>query len=138
MFHLIFLALSPNYDYKLDEKSFDAKALHMVEKYTQLNFPAGTRGLHMYYNGNKTTDPSFWAKIELLAVSKDNLLKQIKKMKSQKVESDSSPLKNCPEYLPWWKLEKETILIEKCNGNSFVWLCKEEKSWFLYVWWSHY
>ncbi len=124
-------------DYHLDEQSFDAEALKVVEGTTGILLPAGSRGLNMSYKGY-AIDPSLMAKVEIPGASQEILAKHIEQMQSfGDIECFESRNK-----LSWWNLSEATIHVKRSvatsdpPGRGCIFLCEENGRWILYVDWA--
>lgn len=122
-----------NADYNLDERSFTAESLKMIEQNTGLAFPVGSRGLHMFYQNS--LDPAFVAKVEIPADSKDILIKQIEQIQNK----DGSVAESLTEKVTWWKPSEATIRIERQftrdASHIHVLFCQEQERWVIYLTW---
>jgi hypothetical protein len=121
-------------NYNLDEKSFKAETLKMVEQRTGIPLPAGSRGLNIFYKG-APMDPYFVAKVEIPQTSHEELFKHIEQVPNQEISVSGS----VTAKLPWWMPSKETIQVErrfKLDGNYVhAVLCEENGRWILYLEW---
>ena len=104
-------------DHHLDETTFDAAALALVQRDTGIRLPAGSRGLNMFYQGS-TLDPSFVAKIQIPAASGDELAKQIEQIQSQTGTVSGS----LTERVPWWNPTNGTIRVQRQSnpGGNYL------------------
>lgn len=121
-------------DYHLDEESFDAESLKMVEQRTGLTLPAGSRGLNMFYQGSQI-DPSFVAKIEIPAYSQEVLIKQIEQIHNE----DGSVTGSLTEKVTWWNPSELTIQVERQFSLDMNYVriifCEENERCILYLEW---
>jgi len=121
-------------DRKLDQTTFDAAALALVQKETGVQLPRGSRGLNMFYQGS-TLDPSFVAKIQVPDSSGDALAGRIKKIRSDNTTVGGS----LTEKVTWWNPTNGTILVQRQHspGGDFVRviLVQEKDRLVLYLEW---
>ena len=121
-------------DYSLDEKSFDADSLKMVEQHTGIQLPTDARGLNMFYQGSHI-DPAFVAKIKIPQSSQESLSRQIEKIPNQAGSVSGS----LTEKIIWWNPLKAKILIQKQYTVDMNYvraiLCQENEQLMLYVEW---
>lgn len=121
-------------DYSLDEKTFDAEALAMVEKNTGLTLPPGTRGLNLFYK-RFAIDPSFYAKVEIPGSSGEALAAQIGRIPDR----SGSVSETITQTLPWWRPAEATTVVKRLyfenNDGVQAILCKEGNRWILYLEW---
>ena len=121
-------------DYSLDEKSFDADTLKMIEQRTGIQLPSDAQGLNMFYQGSQI-DPSFIAKIKIPQSSREAIARQIKEIPNK----DGSVSGSLAEKVNWWTPSKSTIHTERqftvdMNYVHAI-LCQENGRWILYVEW---
>ena len=122
-------------DHKLDETTFDAKALALVQKDTGIQLPDGSRGLNMFYQGS-TLDHSFVAKIQIPDSSGDELAGRIEKIRHENGTIGGS----LTEKVSWWTPSTGTIRARRQfnPGGDYVRaiLSQEEDRLVLYVEWA--
>lgn len=123
-------------DYTLDAKTFDPKALAMVQDDTGLTLPPGSHGSNLYYEGSHL-DPEFYARIELPDSEGQAFANQLAKIPDSNVESAGPALKK----VPWWMPSTASVVVKrtftpKAGAFARVTLCKENDLWILYIEWN--
>ena len=119
-------------EFELDEKTFDAEAMKMVETDSGLKLPADSKGLNFRYK--PPIDPSFVAKIEIPADSREKLQKEIEAIKNESINSSGG----LTTKVKWFAPPAGTILVEReCLKDGAhhlkVILSQEGGRYFLYV-----
>lgn len=121
-------------DYHLNERTFDAKSLEMIQQKTGVTLPDGSRGLHLFWQGSASIDPSFVAKIEIPMSAGEAMTKQIGLLRNV----DGSVEGSLTEKVAWWK-PSNTARVERQyshDGNYIrIVVCKEKDRWVLYLEW---
>lgn len=123
-------------DYTRDAKTFDPKALTMVQEDTGLTLPHGARGSNLYYEGSHF-DPEFYARIEIPDSEGQAFANQLTKIPDSNVESNGPSLKK----VPWWMSSTANVVVKrtftpKAGAFARVTLCKENDLWILYIEWG--
>jgi hypothetical protein len=122
-------------DHELDETTFDAAALALVQRNTGIQLPDGSRGLNMFYQGSTCIDPSFVAKIQIPESSGGELASRIKKIRHRRGAVSGS----LTEKVPWWTPSSGTIRVQRQfnPGGDYVRaiLSQEEDRLVLYLEW---
>lgn len=119
-------------EFELDDKTFDAEAMKMVETDSGLKLPAGAKGLNFHFK--PPIDPAFVAKIEIPADSRENLQKQIEAIKNEPINRSGA----LSTKVTWWSPPAGSILIDR-QGKQADWvylrvvLTHEGGRYFLYV-----
>lgn len=121
-------------DYCLNEHTFDAKALEMVQQKTGVTLPDRARGLHLFWQGAASVDPSFVAKIDIPKAAGEAMASQIGQLRNV----DGSVSGSLTEKVAWWK-PTGAARVERQYGLDrnyvHVVICKEEDRWMLYLEW---
>lgn len=133
---LVAIALFPEHDYNLNKSSFSDEHLKIIEEDTGLKLPNGSIGLNMYYKKDGRLEPMYWAKIEIPETEKDEMLCQITPIKNGNKEIFLETYKKCLEPLAWWEPEEQTLIAQRYYRKVVVWLSKDDKCLFLYVWFN--
>ncbi len=100
------------HSFELDESTFDAEAMQMIERDTGLDIPDNARGLNFAYK--PPIDPAFLARIEIPAESLELMKKQLDVLKEKKIGTSGG----LRERTPWWRPSQGTILIDKQVWDS--------------------
>jgi hypothetical protein len=112
---LFFLGCSDNryyHEFELDELSFDADAMHKIQKMSGFHIPENSIGLNFAYK--PPMDPGFAAKIEIPPTGKEAVLKQIELIAGQVITSSGG----LPERVTWWPTSPENVLATKQVFNG--------------------
>ena len=99
----------------LDESTFDAATLAMVQQDTGIALPDGSRGLYMFYQGS-TLDPSFVAKIQIPSATGDDLARRLEQLPNQ----DGMVNGSLTEKVTWWNPSGGIVRVQRQynpNGN---------------------
>ncbi|MFH2066549.1 MAG: hypothetical protein ABIK15_15220 [Pseudomonadota bacterium] len=122
-------------DYHLDEHSFDANSLKIIEERTNITFPQGARGLNMFYQGT-SIDPSILAKIQIPTSEYQMFKKQLEKIPNSRGGINASSLTG---KVTWWNPSESTLIMERLFNQEMngvhVMFCKEHDRFILYVIW---
>lgn len=122
-------------NYELDERSFGAESLKMIERKIEIKLPDGSRGLRLYYKG-EPMDPYFAAKIKIPKLAQEAFIGRLKQLPNHENYHASS----FTEKIAWWKPSKDTIQVERLFGHEAgitrVILCKEDDGLMFYVLWA--
>jgi len=103
----------------------------MVVDSVGVEFPSGTRGLHLFCVG-RFPDASFIAKLEIPSDAAKKFIVQIEGVK----HLDATVAFNVPS-VSWWRPEAGVVHVERVfeRGMSGVqlYVCEEKGQWILYV-----
>jgi uncharacterized lipoprotein len=111
--------------FELDERSFDADALAMVQQDTGIVLPKGSRGLHFRYK--PPVDPAFIAKLEIPASAREEMIHKIEAIKKQDIGRRADSLW---AGVSWWPPPVAGAIAETRglrDGND-VWLVLSEEN----------
>lgn len=120
--------------YQLDEKSFGAKTLSIIQSDSGVKLPTGSRGIKFIYL--PPIDPSWAAKIEIPKEASATMLAELSKFAGEQINiiGESGPRTN------WWHNQKSKVLIDRQSspmGNYLrMTLTEEAGSIFLYIEWA--
>jgi hypothetical protein len=132
---MLLAGCTPKSDYSLDQTSFDAKTLKMVEERTGIVLPSGSHGLRIFYKGSRI-DPSFVAKVEIPSSFEQAMTEQIEKRHNQEGVVTGS----LAEKVDWWKPQSAILITKRqfsLDGNFVrVFFCNEKDRRILYLEWS--
>jgi len=92
----------------LDVESFDSETMEYIEETTEIALPDGSKGINFKYS--PPIDPFYFSKIEIPQNSKNNVLKEIEKLKEK---GGNYPEKFADDDCDWWPPKSENILIHK-------------------------
>ena len=95
-------------DRHLDEDSFDAAALAIVQRHTGIQLPDGSRGLKMFYQGS-TLNPAFVAKIQIPVASGDELAGRLEKIQSQNATVSGA----LTSKVTWWNPSSGVMRVQR-------------------------
>lgn len=96
-------------EFELNEKTFDAEAMKMVQDQSKLSLPAGTRGLNFRFS--PPIDPSFVARLEIPQSESAALIKQIEGLPQEEINISSSG--GPGEKVKWWPPPKNAIMVDR-------------------------
>ena len=121
-------------DYELDETSFDAKTLKMIQSDSRITLPKGARGLNFYYKA--PIDPAYAAKIEITQSSKEDMMRTLSAIKNEEISVSNS----LGPRMRWWIPTNAKVLIDRqatVGGNYLrATLTHEGNSVILYIEWA--
>ena len=122
--------------YHLNEKSFDAQALRMVEDSIGFGLPKGTRGLHMFYVGS-SIDPAFVAKVEIPTSEWETTVAKIQGLEGIPHAGDNDVYNSLTGQVKWWSPTNRTVFKRYYRVHCLVgvWCCKEDAASVLYLEW---
>jgi hypothetical protein len=98
--------------FELDELSFDGETMHTIESMSSFTIPQGSRGLNFAYK--PPVDPGFAARLEIPALSRESVMKQIEGIEGQATVASGAP----PLHVTWWLSKRENVLAEKQAFNG--------------------
>ena len=94
-------------EYELNETSFNAETLQMIQADSGVTLPKGTRGLNFYYK--PPIDPAFVAKLQIPKDSTEAMVQQISAIKPEQINisGELGPRKD------WWVPKDAKILVDR-------------------------
>lgn len=95
------------HDFELNEHSFDQRTMQLIETNIGFRLPAQAHGINFFHKA--PIDPSFVAKIEIPAASKNTLIERLSSLTNEEVHV----IGPVGERFKWWTPTKDKILVER-------------------------